>query len=100
MISSDISVSFVNRDDDNILSQLVSSGGLLMQTVNAGTAGVSFMLVLSTGSASSGASGALYIRSCTSKSGNSGSLLIGLGTSSSGRGGSVIASVDAGLALV
>ena len=67
-----------------------------MQTANAGTAGVSGLLIFSTGTASSGVSGEVYLGTGSSQVGNSGAISIGSGTATNGRGGAVTLTVGNG----
>ena len=76
-------------------STYLSSGPMLLQTANAGTGGVSGLLVLSTGTASIGTSGGLYVGTGTSNSGASGQLSISTGASTCGDSGTITVSVGA-----
>ena len=76
-------------------STYLSSGPMWLQTANAGTGGVSGLLVLNTGTASIGTSGALYVGTGTSYSGASGQLSVTTGASICGDSGTITVSVGA-----
>merc|ERR1712134_118390 len=67
----------------------MSSGSILIRTLNAGTVGVSGELMFSTGTASSGSSGSISIGTGTASGGDGGDIMINVGDGNTLDGGHI-----------